>query len=194
LGKDDLLRLLVAQLRNQDPLDPLDHNEFIAQTAQFTSLEHLMNISQSLEAMRAASAGGGLPDAAALLGRTVGAAGREWSFDGVSARLPFALDAPAASVGIEVLDRQGTVRRRLVTEPLGAGSHEVTWDGLDEAGQPLAAGTYFYRVAATGGAGEAAPRALAVEGVVSGLSTEGTRLLYRIGDVTVRQEDLVGVR
>ena len=54
LGKDDFLKLLVTQLRNQDPLSPVDQNEFIAQTAQFTSLEELQNIRKALEAQQMA--------------------------------------------------------------------------------------------------------------------------------------------
>jgi flagellar basal-body rod modification protein FlgD len=195
LGKDDFLRLLITQLRNQDPLNPLDQNQFLAQTAQFASLEQLQAISRELEALRGVAAGAALTNAAALLGRTVWASGRDVGFDGVSAvSLPFSVAGAAALVTVDVLDTSGTLVRRLMTGPVGAGAFAVDWDGRDGAGRVMTPGTYFYRVAAVGADGASSPVATATSGTLTGLHSQGTQVLYRMGDRLVRPEDIVEIR
>jgi flagellar basal-body rod modification protein FlgD len=68
LGKQDFLKLLIAQLRNQDPMKPMEDKEFIAQLAQFSSLEALQSMDQRLQALSGAQA---LEQAAALIGKQV---------------------------------------------------------------------------------------------------------------------------
>ncbi|MBP2072904.1 MULTISPECIES: flagellar hook capping FlgD N-terminal domain-containing protein [Thermoanaerobacterium] len=63
LGKDEYLQLLVTQLENQDPLNPMDDKEFIAQMAQFSALEQMLNLNSSFNAVKAYS----------LLGKTISA-------------------------------------------------------------------------------------------------------------------------
>lgn len=194
LGKDDFLKLLITQLRYQDPLDPLDQNEFLSQTAQFTQLENLQNIGKQLEDLKLISSGSSLTQAAALLGKTVSVSRREVSFDGVTpVALSFTLSAPAPSVAVDVLDAQGNRLRRLTTGPLTAGQNAVAWDGTDDTGRPLVAGTFAYRAAAMAGSGAMAPLATVAQGVLTGLQTDGARVAYRMGNALVRTEDIVEV-
>lgn len=74
LGKDDFLKLLTAQLRYQNPLNPMDDKDFIGQMAQFSSLEQMTNVATSLERIEFASQ---VTEAVSLIGRTV-----EWEMDG----------------------------------------------------------------------------------------------------------------
>ncbi len=71
LGKDDFLRLLTAQLANQDPLQPTDNQAFIAQLAQFSSLEQLQGVSSRLDTLLVAQTSGNQLTAASLVGKTV---------------------------------------------------------------------------------------------------------------------------
>ena len=194
LSKEDFLKLLITQLRYQDPMAPLDQNQFLSQTAQFTALENLQNIGKQLEDLKSLSSGSSLTQAAGLLGKTVSVSRAGVSFDGTTPlTLPFTLSGPAASVDVDVLDAQGHRLRRLGTGPLGAGANAVAWDGRDETGRPLVAGTYAYRVAAMA-SGTSAPLASVGQGTITGLQTDGARLLYRIGDALVRSEDIVEVQ
>lgn len=71
LGKDDFLKLLTAQLANQDPLQPVDNQAFIAQLAQFSSLEQLQGVSTRLDDLLLAAGASTQLSAASLVGRTV---------------------------------------------------------------------------------------------------------------------------
>jgi len=194
LSKDDFLKLLITQLRYQDPLEPLDQNQFLSQTAQFTQLENLQNIGKQLEDLKSISSASSLTQAAALLGKTVSVARREVSFDGASpVALAFTLSAPASSVDVDVLDAQGNRLRRLTSGALAAGQNAAAWDGTDDAGRPVVAGTYAYRASAMG-TGAGASLAIVAQGVLTGLQTDGSRLVYRMGDTLVRTEDIVEVR
>jgi flagellar basal-body rod modification protein FlgD len=191
LGKDDFLKLLVTQLRNQDPLNPLDQNQFLAQTAQFTSLEHLQNISRGLEDLRAVSGTSGLAQSASVIGRTARIARGDVDYDGLHpVSLPFALDGQTSAVIVEVLDRDGAVLRQMTTtgEP---GTRAVEWDGRDASGAALTDGRYAYRVST---AGDTAARVAVAEGKITALSLDNGAVTYRIGQLAVRPEDVVDLR
>ncbi len=191
LGKDDFLKLLITQLRYQDPLSPLDQNQFLAQTAQFSSLEELQSIGRSIAALQTTTANASLTQGAGLLGKTAKVASGSATFDGVNdALLPVTLDGAASHVKVDILDGQSKVIRTLTTGAAPAGQLAVTWDGKDGAGQGLLAGTYNYRVSASGSAG-ASPLAFVTEGVLTGLSSQDGRVSYRLGDRFVTTEDIV---
>ena len=187
LGKDDFLKLLITQLKNQDPLNPLDQNQFLAQTAQFTSLENLQNISTQLTEMKNLSSASSFAQSAALLGKTGRFTGHDFVLGTSGAALSFTLDR-AASVDVDIVDGSGTTVRRLSSPQLEAGRQTVTWNGRDGQGAALPPGLYHFRVTAHGGA-----KAVAAEGALTGLSPDGAGVLYRIGDVVVRPEDLIDV-
>jgi flagellar basal-body rod modification protein FlgD len=188
LGKDDFLKLLITQLRYQEPLNPLDQNQFMTQTAQFSSLESLQNIDRGLASLQSTMGGSALMQAATLLGKTAVASGADFAFDGGGTSLPFALDADASAVSVQLVDANGTVVQTLESGPLSAGGHAITWDGADSSGTPMSPGTYHYRVSAQGA------HAAAAAGSIDGIHTDGGTLTYLIGGATVRQDDLVDVR
>lgn len=193
LGKDDFLRLLITQLRHQNPMDPIKQDQFLLQTAQFAALEELQRLGRTLEALEAASGAAAQREVAQLLGRTAKAAGREFAFDGLNpARLDFWLDGPAV-VTVEILDAEGQLVRRLDGGPRPSGLASVAWDGLDAAGRPVTAGTYVYRVLARGERGQAR-FAVVAEGRVEGVQIGDGRPRLLLGSARVRPEDLVELR
>ena len=188
LGKDDFLRLLLTQLQHQDPLNPMDNTQFIAQTAQFTSLEQLQNINTALGKLTAASTASGVSQAAALLGKTVKTAGSG------PVSLPYSLAGASAPVHVEVLDQDGNVLRSMDIGSKPAGAYTAQWDGRDSAGHPMASGRYYYRVSAVGGTGGSDGVASAAEGPLTGFEVRGGALRYRLGTALIRPEDIVDVR
>lgn len=187
LGKQEFLKLLITQLRNQDPLNPLDQNQFLAQTAQFTSLENLQNISSQLEHMTALAQGQALTQGASLLGKTATAMGRDVTLGVSGASLPFTVQTPG-SMQIQILDAQNTVVRMLTTTTDAPGTYEVPWDGLDASGQSLTPGVYHYRVIPQGGT-----VAMAAQGTLAGMTPTAGGVVYHLGDAVVRADDLIAV-
>ena len=186
LGKQEFLKLLITQLRNQDPLNPLDQNQFLAQTAQFTSLENLQNISAELAEMKALTQHQSVAQGATLLGRTTTASARQVTVGTGGVELPVTVTA-TGGVRVDVLDAANTVIRSLLTDTLPPGTHAVAWDGLDATGVPVAPGSYHYRVTSQGGA------AVAAQGTLTAMTPTGGGIVYHIGDARVRAGDLITV-
>jgi flagellar basal-body rod modification protein FlgD len=177
LDQDAFLKLLVAQLRNQDPLNPMHNQDFIAQTAQFRSVEELANIRQAIGRLGTGRDGTELATGAALIGRAVKANGTPFQYPGSGATaLSFALPAPAASLQVQIQDGQGQTVRTLVAGQQAAGPGTLAFDGRDEAGRPLAPGTYTYRVLAFDASGAPLAGATTLSGSVRGVSVEGGRV------------------
>ncbi len=149
LGKDQFLQLLIAQLSNQNPLEPLEGADFVAQLATFSNLEQLTSINDGLDSLAVAQAG-------VLQGQTVELVGRTAVFEGdkidVEASGPvqinYELPRLAARASIEVVDDRGrTVATMAARNETGMST--VEWDGLDSNGTRVPAGTYSYRVVTT---------------------------------------------
>ena len=187
LGKQDFLKLLITQMRNQDPLNPLDQNQFLAQTAQFTSLENLQNISQQLSDMKTLAQGQSLTQGASLLGKTAAASGRDVSVDISGASLTFEVQAPG-TLQLQILDAQKNVVRTLNTKADAPGQYAVTWDGIDTSGKSVAPGVYHYRVVPEGDT-----IAVAAQGTLSGLTPTANGVVYHLGDAIVHSDDLIAV-
>ena len=194
LGKDDFLRLLTTQLQNQDPLNPMDNTAFLAQTAQFSSLEQLQNMNSSLQQLLAQTGGAGPASAASLLGRTITANGSSLSLEaGSPASLAYALPTGATSVVLQVQDESGKAVRTLMMGQQGQGPHQVTFDVRDDQGQPLPSGTYTYRVAATDTAGRTLPGVFTGGGQVTGVSMENGQLVLQVGAQRIPLTSVVSV-
>ena len=144
LGRDEFLKLLIAQLQNQDPLSPEDPSKFVSELAQFSNLEQLISIREVVDNLAAAGTGRGVLDAAPLIGREVLAAGDRIEID-PDGHGQLAYDLPrAASRGeLRVLD----VNDRLVsTQTLGPAELSSGRHRLELAFEPesVSAGVYRY--------------------------------------------------
>ena len=197
MGKDDFLRLLTVQLRYQDPLNPLENTEFIAQMAQFSSLEQLQNMNRSLEKnmgaetqLRAAFENN---LATSLIGKSVEVPTWEIDYDGEkSSSLAYRLGEGAQKGGLQILDARGQLVRQFEFDsasPYGG----ITWDGRSDAGREVPAGAYRVLVYAedAGGApvGGDALKSVRVEAVRYG--DQGAKI--RVDGRELSLSDLRGV-
>ncbi|MFC4169100.1 flagellar hook assembly protein FlgD [Teichococcus aestuarii] len=170
---DRFLTLLTAQMKFQNPLEPTDPTQFVAQLAQFSQVEQQTKTNSLLQGIATSlSGGGGLAENAALLGRTVQMQMSRMVLPTAGANVPVTVDVPAGSLTnlrLEVLNSAGEVVRQV---PVQTGSTQLSFDGKDSNGVALAAGSYAVRVI-----GQNAENARQVAGTItsSGKVTEVRR-------------------
>lgn len=183
LDKDDFLKLLVAKLTHQDPLDPMADEDFVAQLAQFSSLEQLTNMNENLQQdiqwnyLLSQTISNTM--ATSLIGRTVRAdSSTLYLEEGGAADIAVNLDRPAAELTITIRDEYGTVVRTITRHDVGQGDHMINWDGTDDTGSQVAAGAYTVSVQAEDVNGNTFNPDQFVEGEVTGVTyRDGIALL-----------------
>ncbi len=185
------LSLLTAQLRNQDPLKPVDSTEFIAQLAQFSSVEQQVRGNKTLETIAATIAGGEAADLANWLGTEVRAPAI-LAFDGKPVSLTFPAEATATRSALVVKTSAGQEVGRL---PLSPTDTEVTFTGADGKGGTVPAGNYLFTVERFAEK-EPLPEATAAgfAGVREARLTDGEVRLVLDGGSTVSLSEVLAVR
>ncbi len=185
LGQDDFLRLLVTQLQNQDPLKPVENQEFVAQLAQFSQLEQSAKQVKLLEQNIAAQAANMQFSMLPLVGRDVRFNGAIVQLDKGPVPMQFTLEQDAASVGIAVLDGAKKVVRTLVLGPQLAGEQTVNWDGRDQNGNPAAPGVYRFDVTALDARGKPVAVAATSKMKVTGVRLDEGQPRVMVGDLVL---------
>ena len=192
MGKEEFLQLLVAQLRNQDPMNPMKSDDFAAQLAQFSSVEQLININEGLtgqaqytsalaQAMNSSSAVG-------VIGREVLATGDRTQVAGGSA----ALEVDVGGTGGEATVRLYDSDDRLVGE-LDLGVVEGGRRTLDLDGLSVPDGAYRYEIDVTDTAGEPVSTTSYVSGVVNGVKYGDNGPVLLLGDIEITLSAVVEV-
>ncbi len=156
LGQKEFLHLLVAQMRNQDPINPMDGAEFASQLAQFNSVEQLIGVNdglkmlQSSQDMMSTSLTNSM--AASLTGKQVKALSNQVHLSATGdAGIQFELNNSADTVEVIIRNGSGTEVRRETLNGMGSGEHDWTWDGLNNAGERMGEGNYTVEVKAKSG-------------------------------------------
>ncbi|MDF0675036.1 MAG: flagellar hook assembly protein FlgD [Nitrospira sp.] len=194
LGQDDFLKLLVTQLKNQDPLKPTDNTEFISQLAQFSQLEQTAKQAQllqkSLDAQTASLQFTLLP----MIGRTITIGQTMVQLADGPAQFGYTLDKNAAKVLVSIQDQQGQIVRSLEYRDRPAGPHTAEWDGMNQNGSLMPKGMYRYVISAMDSEG----KPVGVEGratlTVSGIRMEEGQAKLLVGDLAIDPSDIVEMR
>ncbi|RZA29257.1 MAG: flagellar hook assembly protein FlgD [Proteobacteria bacterium] len=150
LGKDAFLQLLVTQMQNQNPLDPQDNGEFVAQLAQFSSLESMQSLNSSVGTIVNNYQSSQALQASSLVGRSVIAQTDTAVVDptkGLTGSV--ALTSSSSNTTVGVYDSKGDLVRSIDLGSQSAGNASFTWDGKDSNGAVAPAGTYTFKAAAT---------------------------------------------
>lgn len=173
LGKQDFLTLLVAQLQNQDPLNPDDPTEFTAQLAQFSQLEQMFNLNESVDSMAASLEGSDEMAALQTIGKDVVYETASFNYDGSDVEVGYTLDGLASDVKLH-LQLNGTTIKTLTGEELTAGNHFITWDGTTDSGQQAPIGDYTIVLEAKAGEGDSVAASPLIKSEVTGVNLNGS--------------------
>ena len=193
LDRDAFLELLVTQLENQDPLNAMDDKKFIAQLAQFSSLEQMTNVSEGIDKMIKQDSKQQMLSSVNYIGHQVRAEGDTLSKEGQNiSTLYYSIEDTAANVHANIFDQNGNIVRTLQLGGKQAGEYEMHWDGKNYQGEKLPDGVYTVSMAAEGVNGEPVLINKDVNGKVAGVSTENGDTKLRLKDG--REVDLLQVK
>lgn len=179
---DTFLTLLTTQLQNQDPLEPLDTNEFTAQLVQFASVEQTIQSNNNLEALISLTAQANAGSSVSYLGKDITISGDTTDLKDGFAEWHYDLGGSAQQTSIVVEDATGKVVYSAPGE-LTPGKHTFTWDGTDNAGNPLPEGSYTLNISAADIDGEPIGVTQSVTGRVTGVDFTGEEVLLMVGDI-----------
>ena len=188
LGQDEFLTLLVAQLQNQDPLNPTDATEFTAQLAQYSQLEQLFNLNDAMDGLSAAQTSSQKVSALSLINKEVVVEDTHFPFDGAPTRIGYRVDGPATDISLQIRNSAGATVATLNASDTTPGEHFLTWNGLDQNGAPLPADTYQLAVTAKSASADATVLvAPLVRTIVTGVDLSGSEPLVvtRTGEFLV---------
>ncbi|HTT10222.1 MAG TPA: flagellar hook assembly protein FlgD [Burkholderiaceae bacterium] len=179
---DTFLKLLVAQMNNQDPLNPMDNSEVTSQLAQINTVTGLNSLNSTVTQLLSQFGSMESLQAAQLTGRSVLVSGNTLALgSGGTATAGVQLDTAADNVTVQITDASGQVVRTMQLGQMAAGTAPFTWNGLTDSGQAAPAGTYAFTVTATAGAASVNATALAVQQVTGVRMDNGTLELVLAG-------------
>jgi len=182
MNKDDFLKLFMTQLQNQDPLNPQDSTQFIAQLAQLTQVEQAYNTNSNLQNLLSAQNNASSLSAVSFIGKEVIATGSQTVIaDGVQPVVNFRMSGDAEQVAITIKNSSGSTVRTLTQGKTSAGDYSVQWDGKDSQNASLAAGTYNFTVAGVDSSGNPVSGTSLLTGKVDGLKLDGSSPVLTIG-------------
>lgn len=154
LDKDAFLRLLVTELKNQNPMEPMNNREFISQMAQFSTLEQMSNLSSSIENFIKTESVAMKLNAVGMIGKKVVVEGKNLKLEsGNTDSIIFNLDE-AANVVLKIYDENGKLVRMEDLGNLESGMHSYLWDGRSNDGVMMPDGEYTYELKAITPEGE----------------------------------------
>lgn len=194
LDKDSFMKLLLTQMKHQDPTSPLKSHEMAAQLAQFSQLESLNNINESIKENGPSGSSGsaGNLDALKLIGMNVSGDSSKISRADLTDMhdVTFDLQADASQVVLKVKDQAGNVVRELQANNLKKGKNEINWNGEVNNGTKARPGQYSVTVEAKSSAGTKVTTGTKFSGAVTGVNFSPTGPVLMVGNKSIRMKDV----
>lgn len=190
---DTFLNLLLTQLQNQNPLDPLDTDQFTQQLVQFTGVEQTIKQNDNLEKLIQLSAANTTTNIIGFLGGEVTLSGTSSELKNGTASWNYEIDQAADNSTITVLDSNG-IPVFTTSGPAPSGKSTFLWDGRTDAGTTAPDGTYTLSVSAVDSNGTALKVTTEVVGVVDGVDFNGDEPVLLIGSREVKLDEILSVK
>ncbi len=190
LGQSDFLRLMIAQVQNQDPLEPQTNGEFLSQLAQFSTNDGITKMQESIQNLASSLQSNQALQASALVGRKVLVNSNVMNL-GQEGEAKVAVDVPASvdNLAAAIYSESGELIRTIPLGQRSVGLFEFNWDGLDQKGERVAAGKYTVKVNGIYSGKEVALKTMTaanVDSVSLGQNGEGVKLnVAGIGSVSL---------
>jgi len=193
LGKDEFMQLLITQLTNQNPLEPMENTEFIAQLAQFSSLEIMQNIASGMELLALTQTAATNSQMVNLIGKRVIVPGSEFTIDSENpVKLQFDVDSETLPSQMVIKDSSGEVVRTIDLTGIEQGLNEYEFDGKDNDGNFLEPGNYTYELVNYDG--ESLEDITTYSNyLIDSVAFEGTTIYLKSGDNTIDLSDVTQV-
>lgn len=181
-AQNRFLTLLTTQLKNQDPLNPLDNAQVTSQLAQISTVDGIERLNATLQKMLSGTNDAQAMQAASLVGRGVLVPGSSLQLVQGGAIGGLELNAPADEVSVAIKSSSGQVLRTLNLGAMNAGIHSFTWDGNTDNGTPAVNGSYGVSITARRGDEPVTAHALALGGV-SSITRTGQGMTVNVGSL-----------
>ncbi len=195
-NKNEFLKLLVAQLEHQDPLSPQSGADFVAQLAQFSSLEQQTETNQRLSALADTQGANQRAALTQLVGRSVTADASSIQLDPSSGEMPSMrvhLDGSTSGMDVVVKDDAGHEVKHMHLGAHGAGDVPLSWDGRGDSGEPLPTGNYHIEIDAKGAGGGTVGAHAQVFGRVHSVKFADGSTTFAIGSAVIQPGSIVAV-
>lgn len=183
---DTFLSLLTTQLKNQDPLSPMDSTQFTQQLVQMSGVEQQLLTNDLLKQV-ASNTGTGISTAVGLIGKNVRAVSDNAQLSNGQAQWVYNLPSNATSATVEIVDSKGVrySARTLTGDQLKAGDHTFAWNGKDMTGSAAPEGAYTLKLTALDDAGKAISTTTYVQGVVGSVEQVDGKTMIAVGPTKV---------
>jgi flagellar basal-body rod modification protein FlgD len=166
-AQDRFMTLLVTQMKNQDPLNPLDNAQVTSQLAQLSTVTGINKLNNTLETMMSNAQVSQSLQASSLIGHDVLVSGSEIHFDGSAGYFGVELPASADNLTVTISDSAGNPLRQISLGKQNEGIIPLSWDGYSDTGTRAASGDYKFTVSATTGGESATVNTLSLEKINS---------------------------
>ncbi len=190
---DTFLNLLTAQLKNQNPLDPLDTNQFTSQMVEFTAVEQQLKTNEYLEALALTASNGANIEAVTFIGKSVSATGANATLSGGGAQWTFSAERSAPDSTITIRDSLGNTVYTEATS-LTSGDGQYVWHGKDSAGNQMPDGNYSITISAKDSNGNNVSVQTQITGMVTGVDLSGSEPVLIVGGSEVKLSSIQSVQ